>query len=127
MGVVHGLEGDAGVIAVEVAVLDEIFDGVDDLFVALVCGLVFEGGCCMHTFFSRLACSRRASNTAQMLADAWSFSTSIAYSCLFVLGVSSRWKEFVLIYELCAQSRCGVCVCEEREAGGAVCETSLAK
>lgn len=31
MGVVHGLEGDAGVIAVEVAVLDEILDGVDDL------------------------------------------------------------------------------------------------
>ena len=29
--VVHGLEGDAGVIAVEVAVLDEVFDGVDDL------------------------------------------------------------------------------------------------
>ena len=31
VGVVHGLEGDARVIAVEVAVLDEIFDGVDDL------------------------------------------------------------------------------------------------
>lgn len=31
VGVVHGLERDAGVIAVEVAVLDEILDGVDDL------------------------------------------------------------------------------------------------
>lgn len=29
--VVHGLEGDAGVIAVEIAVLDKVFDGVDDL------------------------------------------------------------------------------------------------
>jgi hypothetical protein len=29
--VVHGLEGDAGVIAVEVAVLDEILDCIDDL------------------------------------------------------------------------------------------------
>lgn len=29
--VVHGLERDAGVIAVEVAVLHEIFDGIDDL------------------------------------------------------------------------------------------------
>ena len=31
VGVVHGLEGNAGVIAVEVAVLDEVLDGVDDL------------------------------------------------------------------------------------------------
>ena len=31
MGVVHSLEGDTGVIAVEVAVLDEVFDGVGDL------------------------------------------------------------------------------------------------
>jgi hypothetical protein len=31
VGVVHGLESDAGVIAVEVAVLDEVLDGVDDL------------------------------------------------------------------------------------------------
>lgn len=31
MGVVHGLEGDAGVIAIEVAVLYEVLDGVDDL------------------------------------------------------------------------------------------------
>jgi hypothetical protein len=29
--VVHGLEGDTGVIAVEVAVLDKVLDGVDDL------------------------------------------------------------------------------------------------
>lgn len=31
MGVVHGLEGDAGVIAVEIAVLHEVLDGIDDL------------------------------------------------------------------------------------------------
>lgn len=31
MGVVHGLEGNAGVIAIEVAVLHEIFDCFDDL------------------------------------------------------------------------------------------------
>lgn len=31
VGVVHGLEGDAGVITVEVAVLDEVLDSVDDL------------------------------------------------------------------------------------------------
>jgi hypothetical protein len=31
MGVVHGLEGDTGVITVEIAVLDEVFDGIDDL------------------------------------------------------------------------------------------------
>ena len=31
MGVVHGLQGDSGVIAVEVAVLDEILDSVDNL------------------------------------------------------------------------------------------------
>lgn len=31
MRVVHGLEGEAGVIAVEVAVLDEVLDGIDDL------------------------------------------------------------------------------------------------
>lgn len=31
MGVIHGLEGDAGVIAVEVAVLDKVLDCVDHL------------------------------------------------------------------------------------------------
>ena len=31
MGVVHRLEGDTGVIAVEITVLDEIFDGIDYL------------------------------------------------------------------------------------------------
>ena len=36
VGTVHGLEGDAGVIAVEVAVLYEVFDGVDDLEAAQV-------------------------------------------------------------------------------------------
>lgn len=32
VGVVHGLERNAGVIAVEVAVLHEVLDGVDDLY-----------------------------------------------------------------------------------------------
>lgn len=31
MGVIHGLEGDAGVIAVKVTVLNEVLDGVDNL------------------------------------------------------------------------------------------------
>jgi hypothetical protein len=31
VGVVHSLEGDSGVIAIEVAVLYEIFNGVNDL------------------------------------------------------------------------------------------------
>ena len=31
MGVIHGLECDTGVIAVEVAVLDKVFDSIDDL------------------------------------------------------------------------------------------------
>lgn len=42
MGVVHGLEGDSGVIAIEVAVLDKILDGVDDLHttVLVICPLL---------------------------------------------------------------------------------------
>ena len=32
MRVIHGLESDTRVIAVEVAVLDEIFDGIDNSF-----------------------------------------------------------------------------------------------
>lgn len=35
VGVVHCLEGDTGIIAVEVAILDEIFDGIDDLDVLI--------------------------------------------------------------------------------------------
>ena len=31
MGVVHGLEGEAGVIAIEVAVLYKVFDSIDNL------------------------------------------------------------------------------------------------
>lgn len=31
MGVVHGLQGNSGIIAIEVAILHKIFDGVDDL------------------------------------------------------------------------------------------------
>jgi len=37
MGVVHGLKGDAGIIAVKVAVLYEVFDRVDDLSRRLAC------------------------------------------------------------------------------------------
>ena len=38
MRVVHSLERDTGVIAGEVAVLYEIFDGIDDLDEELDCG-----------------------------------------------------------------------------------------
>ena len=31
VGIVHGLESNAGVVAVEIAVLHEVFDGIDDL------------------------------------------------------------------------------------------------
>jgi hypothetical protein len=31
VGVVHGLESDSGIIAVEVAVLNKVFDGIDNL------------------------------------------------------------------------------------------------
>lgn len=31
MGVVHGLEGDARVIAIEVTILNQVFDGVNHL------------------------------------------------------------------------------------------------
>jgi hypothetical protein len=31
VGIVHGLESNAGIIAVEVTVLDEILDGIDNL------------------------------------------------------------------------------------------------
>lgn len=42
MRVVHGLKGDPGVIAIEVAVLDKILDGVDDLHttVLVICRLL---------------------------------------------------------------------------------------
>ncbi len=36
VGVVHSLECNAGVIAVEVAVLHEVFDGINHLYIALV-------------------------------------------------------------------------------------------
>lgn len=41
MGVVHGLESNSGVIAIEVAVLDEVFDGVDDLIAAKLASNVY--------------------------------------------------------------------------------------
>lgn len=47
MRVVHGLKGDAGVIAVEVAVLDQVLDGVDDLGDTRQCA-GREETCCME-------------------------------------------------------------------------------
>jgi len=60
VGVVHCLERDTGIIAVEVAVLDEIFDRIDDL---LALEIVLQRSMVSLTFFNRSACSRRASNT----------------------------------------------------------------
>jgi hypothetical protein len=66
--VVHGLQGDAGVIAVKVAVLDEILDGIDNLLFVLSSATVVQKsvlkdvGSCQFTFFRMLACSNRASN-----------------------------------------------------------------
>jgi hypothetical protein len=73
--VVHGLEGNAGVIAVEVAVLDEVLDRIDDLEALISINRV--PGLRMYsqfTFFSKSACSRRASSTADMLAVEFSYS-----------------------------------------------------
>lgn len=69
VGVVHGLEGDSGVIAVEVAVLDEVFDGVGDLAIVSIIHLLgFQSmRWSRRTRLRRLACSRRASNTVQQL------------------------------------------------------------
>lgn len=74
--VVHGLEGDAGVVAVEVAVLDEVFDCVDDL-VGNSCEIIRRMQMLWYissvrTFFSWLACSRRASNTIYLSASSFS-------------------------------------------------------
>lgn len=68
VGVVHGLERDTGVIAVEVAVLDEVFDSVDDLRGMSVCVIRALACTCKYTFFNRFACSRRASSTMMLLA-----------------------------------------------------------
>jgi hypothetical protein len=65
MGVVHSLECDTGVIAVEVAVLNEILDGIDNLHVrrtvSKLRGLEIAKHE-KHTFFRMLACSKRASS-----------------------------------------------------------------
>jgi hypothetical protein len=69
--VVHGLERDAGVIAIEVAVVHELFDCFDDLgeesekkMLAGECFLAnIPRRVRAFTFFRRLACSNRASNT----------------------------------------------------------------
>jgi hypothetical protein len=64
VGVVHCLERDTRVIAVEVAVLDQVLDGVDHLQIvtASVMTIWRRGKGAWCTFFKRLACSRRASN-----------------------------------------------------------------
>jgi hypothetical protein len=40
VGIIHGLQGDTGVIAVEVAVLNQILDRINDL---LMLGIILEG------------------------------------------------------------------------------------
>ncbi len=60
MGVVHGLEGDSGVVAIEVAVLHEVFNSIDNLELSAYIDRQSGGGA---TFLSRLACSSRASST----------------------------------------------------------------
>ena len=61
MGVVHGLKRDTGVIAVEITVLNQVLDGFNNLE---FCQLIrFTNGVDCITFFSRLACSNRASST----------------------------------------------------------------
>lgn len=65
VGVVHRLEGDAFIVAVEVAVLDEVLDGLDDLGVMLDAGSLSQRAMISkHTFLKRSACSSFASNTA---------------------------------------------------------------
>jgi hypothetical protein len=68
VGVVHGLERDSGVIAVEVAVLHKILDGIDDLCRESACAVQVYEWINHLTFFNSCACSRRASNTVRMLA-----------------------------------------------------------
>lgn len=61
--VVHSLERDTRVIAVEVAVLDQVLDGVDHLRIVIASVMtIWRRGGGWRTFFRRLACSRRASN-----------------------------------------------------------------
>jgi hypothetical protein len=61
VGVVHGLEREAGVIAVKIAVLDQILDSIDNLLELIMRSSMLSP--LLLTFFSRSACSRRASNT----------------------------------------------------------------
>ena len=65
MGIIHGLEGDSRVIAVEIAVLHEIFDSIDDLSEDQYVVMRKADRGCLGTFFSKFACSRRASNTVR--------------------------------------------------------------
>lgn len=63
MRVVHGLEGHARVIAVEIAILDEVFDRIDNLD-GVRTHLSTKDA--RQTFFKADACSSRASNTAKV-------------------------------------------------------------
>jgi len=66
VGVVHSLQRNAGVIAVEVAVLHQIFDGIDYLHTVSLCLHSGLGG--LSTFLSTTAWFRRASSTAKLSA-----------------------------------------------------------
>lgn len=69
MGIVHGLEVETGVIAVEVAVLNQVFDSIDHLR-PLEAGLRYSS---LHelTFLKRLAWVKRASSTTKRLVHAF--------------------------------------------------------
>lgn len=66
MGVVHGLESYAGVIAVEIAVLHKIFDCIDHLLMSV--GTWQSLLKLVHTFFNRFACSSLASSTGRIVS-----------------------------------------------------------
>jgi hypothetical protein len=61
VGVVHGLQCDTGVIAIEIAVLDKVLDRIDHLEHVQFSGHARRA--VSLTFFRRLACSKRASST----------------------------------------------------------------
>lgn len=79
MGVVHGLESDAGVIAVEVAVLDQVLDGVDDLH-CMLGGDAFLADGSHLTFLRSCACSNLASSTGRVSAFVSPSIATVAFS-----------------------------------------------
>lgn len=64
VGVIHGLQRDAGVIAVEIAILHQVLDSIDNLEHSQVDLCVQPR--VLLTFLRRLACSKRASSTKRM-------------------------------------------------------------